>query len=167
MDPLSGAASVIAVVSLVVQVCGSIKKLNDFRNSIKNAPPDIVQLSDQLIVLDDILQAVLRKVQATTDSEDPRIDKVHPLHGPLRICQNIEIILKRVITKLETRYQKHGAKNLWTSMMASWKKGRIEELKQQLSFACQLLILRSTLGGGPWQFECVFLVLKGFRPNAD
>jgi hypothetical protein len=37
---------------------------------------------------------------------------------------------------LETRYRRRGAKNLRTSVLAGWRKGRIKELKDQLDFAC-------------------------------
>jgi hypothetical protein len=160
MDPLSGAASVIAVVSLVVQVSDSIKKLNDFRLSVKNAPQDIEQLSDQLVVLEDILKAVSRKIQAANNLQSLEVDASHPLYGAMRICQNIASELKQVAEYLEARYRRRGAKNLRTSVLAGWKKGRIKELKDQLDFACKMLLLQGTLGCSSWQVEYVSLTLN-------
>jgi hypothetical protein len=155
MDPLSGAANAITVVSLVVQVCDSIKKLNDFRLQVKHAPQDLLQLSDQLTVLENILKAVSRKIQAANGLQDPKIDSSHELYAPLRICQDIELELKGIVEYLEARYRKHGAKSLRTSILTTWKKGRINELKDQLDFACKILMLQGTLGCSSWQFECV------------
>jgi hypothetical protein len=169
MDPLSGAASVIAVVSLVVQVSDSIKKLNDFRLSVKNAPQDIVQLSDQLVVLEDILKAVSRKIQAANNLQDLEVDASHPLYGAMRICQNIASELKQVVEYFETRYRRRGAKNLRTSVLAGWKKVRIKELKDQLDFACKVLLLQGTLGCSSWQVEYVSLTLDNhyLRPPQE
>jgi hypothetical protein len=119
MDPLSGAANVIAVVSLTIQVCDSIKKLNDFRLQVKYAPKDLIQLSDQLTVLENILKAVSRKIQLANGLPDPKIESSHELYAPLKMCQDVESELKQVVEYLEARYLKYGAKSLRTSILTT------------------------------------------------
>ncbi|CAG8960171.1 hypothetical protein HYFRA_00010650 [Hymenoscyphus fraxineus] len=56
MDGLSGAAGVIAVASIAIQLAEGIKKLCDFWESIKDAPEDIATLVQELRLLDLVLK---------------------------------------------------------------------------------------------------------------
>lgn len=58
MDGLSGAASVIAVASIAIQLADSIKKLCDFWESIKDAPEEIATLVQELKLLDLVLKKI-------------------------------------------------------------------------------------------------------------
>lgn len=45
MEPLGGAASIISVVSLAIQVCDSIEKVHDVWQSFEDAPDDIAHIA--------------------------------------------------------------------------------------------------------------------------
>lgn len=55
MDGVSGAASGMAVVSLALQLGGSIKQLYDFWGSVKGAPDDIRAITTDLSLLSSLL----------------------------------------------------------------------------------------------------------------
>jgi hypothetical protein len=153
MDPISGTANVIAIVSLVIQVCDSIKKLNDFRRSVKNAPQDITRLGDELLVLQNILQATSQKLQLETGLKNPKIGRSHRLYAPLKICENVESDLAALLRSFEARRFKAGNTNIWASLVTSWKKERIKEVENQLLLA--LVMLQASIDCSSWQFQYV------------
>lgn len=63
MDPLSGAASIIAVVSLVIQVCGSAREIRDFLGSISNAPKEIGRIQEQIELLHTLCDGIQSVVE--------------------------------------------------------------------------------------------------------
>lgn len=58
MDGLSGAASVIGVVSLAVQLTESAKRLYDFWQSVQGAPENIKAISHDLKLLSTVLTKI-------------------------------------------------------------------------------------------------------------
>lgn len=65
MDGLSSAASVIAVVSLAVQLADTAKQLCDFWTSIKDAPEDIRTIVADLELLNGVLAEMASESQHT------------------------------------------------------------------------------------------------------
>lgn len=64
-DPLSITASIIAV----IQITGKVISLcYDYRASLKNAPKEIKQLTDEIVSLRDILEHVLKLVEAEDEA---------------------------------------------------------------------------------------------------
>ena len=66
MDGVSSAASVIAVVSLAVQLADSAKQLCDFWSSIKDAPEDIRTIITDLELLTSVLAEMAFEAQRTS-----------------------------------------------------------------------------------------------------
>lgn len=58
MEGLAGAASIIAVASIAIQLADSIKKLCDFWEAIKDAPDEITTLVQELKLLDLVLKKI-------------------------------------------------------------------------------------------------------------
>ena len=63
MDSLSSAASGIAVVSVVIQLADSVKKLCNFLSSIKEAPQDVRTLVIDLQLLSSVLAEIANETQ--------------------------------------------------------------------------------------------------------
>ena len=62
MDGVSGA---FAVVSLALQLADSVKKLNDFWDSVRDAPKDIQATNSDLKILQSILSSIAHDAQHT------------------------------------------------------------------------------------------------------
>lgn len=60
MDGLSGAASVMAAVSLTFQLVGSINTLREFWLEMKGAPTEVQNIVEDLALLSSILRGVDR-----------------------------------------------------------------------------------------------------------
>jgi HPt (histidine-containing phosphotransfer) domain-containing protein len=85
MDGLSGAASVIGVVSLAIQLADSVKKLLNFWDSVQNAPDNVKAMAKGLRVLSVVLdniethQKLHGEDQTTTELLDSCRDHVTAL----------------------------------------------------------------------------------------
>lgn len=85
MDGLYGAASVIGVVSLAIQLADSVKKLLNFWDSVQNAPDNVKAMAKGLRVLSVVLdniethQKLHGEDQTTTELLDSCRDHVTAL----------------------------------------------------------------------------------------
>jgi hypothetical protein len=60
MDGLSGAASVMAAVSLTIQLVGTVNTLREFWLGMKSAPAEVKEIVDDLELLNGILYGIDR-----------------------------------------------------------------------------------------------------------
>jgi hypothetical protein len=60
MDGLSGAASVMAAVSLAIQLVGTVNTLREFWIGMKSAPAEVKDIIDDLALLNSILDGIDR-----------------------------------------------------------------------------------------------------------
>lgn len=80
MDGLSGAASVIGVVSLAVQLAQGISHLRSFFESVSNAPKDIVSVINDLALLARVLEQIQTDEDASIAVLETCMEKVVHLH---------------------------------------------------------------------------------------
>jgi hypothetical protein len=101
MDPFSITGTLIAVVqitSTVISIC------YDYRSSLKSASREIIQITDGLNSLKDVLESLLRVVERTQSSDNNDASRLATFEllikkgGPLMTCQEE---LERLKGKLE------------------------------------------------------------------
>lgn len=139
MDPLSGAASVIAVVSLTFQVLGSVDNVRRFFRGVANAPRElgrIVESLDQLhCLLNDVAQALSRYQRLNGTPEAPQ-----SLYQSLDICKERMDTLQQVIEKSGAVCgNSKTAPRYWASLKLTLRKKDIAEYERQLSQAVAAL----------------------------
>ncbi|KAH8817231.1 hypothetical protein F5884DRAFT_778825 [Xylogone sp. PMI_703] len=94
MDPLSVTGTLIAVLQItgaVISIC------YDYRQGAKNASREVIQISDELNSLKDVLDALLRMVEKDESSDATTLATFELLtkpNGPLAACQTELEILK-------------------------------------------------------------------------
>jgi hypothetical protein len=137
MDPLSIAASLIAVLqvtSAVISIC------YDYRQGQKHASREVIQLSDELSSLKDILDALLRLVEKSSNNLDEAklatFELLAKPDGPLLTCQSE---LERLRKKLEPESGWRAVKRslVWPLQEGEMKKalGGLERLKSTMQLA--------------------------------
>lgn len=95
MDPLTISASIIAVIqvtSAVISIC------YDYRQGTKHASREVIQITDELNSLKDVLDALLRLVEKTDPGNASRLSTFELLNkddGPLRTCEGQLEALKK------------------------------------------------------------------------
>ena len=136
MDPFSITGTLIAVLqitSAVITIC------YDYRQGSKNASREVIQISDELSSLKDVLDALLRLVEKSESSDASDLSTFELLArpgGPLLTCQTELERLKRKLEP-ETGWRKMKQSLVWPLKEGEVKKalGSLERLKSTMSLA--------------------------------
>jgi hypothetical protein len=122
MDGLSGAASVIGVVSLAIQLADSVKKLLNFWDSVQNAPENVKAITKGLKVLSVVLdnieahQKLHGEDQATTELLDS--------------CRDHVTALMNLIQDFEPGFTSQSRRTRqWVALKAVFKKEQIQKFQ--------------------------------------
>jgi outer membrane lipopolysaccharide assembly protein LptE/RlpB len=134
MEGLAGASSVIAVVSVAVQLADGLQKLITFWKGVQDAPAEISFLFEDL----EALSLVLTQVQSTAPngSLDESTNKV------LENCKTKVLQLSTKVSKanLELGSQSR-TKRKWAAFKITLKKPEIESLRKFIEQAKSTLII--------------------------
>ena len=136
MDPLSITGTLIAVAqiaSVVITIC------YDYREGVKNAPKQVIRISDELSSLKDVLDALLRlveKSEASGTSDLSTFERLAQPGGPLLSCL---VELEKLKSKLqpETGWRKRRQSLTWPLKEGEMREalGSLERLKSTMSLA--------------------------------
>jgi len=135
MDPLSTAASGIAVISLTIQLAGSVREIHRFLRSINEAPNELKRLIDLLEQLDLILDGI-----GALQSKQKDQDGVPNMHAAviraLQKCQSRLELLAGVVDKAKNGLNKSSkVSRTWASLKLTLKKRDMDEFESRLEQA--------------------------------
>ncbi len=166
MDPLSAAASGIAVIFLAIQLADSVQDIHRFLRGINDAPKEF----ERLVGLLEQLHCMLDGIRALHSSEKQRdsIPKMHPsVMSALKMCQNRVALLEGVVDKAKKDLSRSSkVSKTFASLKLTLKKKDVGEFESQLAKA--MMILQTSLTTSSLQlltsmayvqYECA-LVLK-------
>ncbi|KAL9630070.1 MAG: hypothetical protein Q9164_006598, partial [Protoblastenia rupestris] len=136
MEGLTSAAGGIAVVSLAVQLAGSVNKLYDFWNSVKEAPEDIHAISMDLGLLSSVLTRIAHEAQQV----ETQAILVPALNG----CWAKAKILTTLLNEIEPGFASTSSRvRKWTSFKAVLKRGQLKKFQEALErMKCTLLLVQ-------------------------
>lgn len=137
MDPLSGTASVIAVVTFAAQLAVGLKELVGFWKQVQKAPADISALFDDL----ESLSLVLAEAKLSHGEElDPMTKRV------LRDCQKkVRLLCDKVSVNACGLDSSSFKRRKWSAFRISLDKGEIESLRRAIEKAETTLILAKVI----------------------
>jgi hypothetical protein len=146
MDGLSAAASGVAVVSLALQLVGSVRDIHRFLRQVSESPKELKRLIDLLEQLELVLQNIGMLVESQRKHNgNGDVDVSPSVLGAIEACKNKVAILERVV---ETAKKHSFITNKTTRTLGSFKlackKREIEEFESQLHDAVSLLNLAMT-----------------------
>lgn len=142
MEALGGAASVIGVVSLAIQVCEDLEKIQDFWQSVKEAPDDVSRISTEIKLFITWLTIIANNYQrlgfnhggpnevAATDTLKTCLATVHDMSDEVK--------------DLDSRFSKGPLSKRWASVGFVFRKDKMEKLMQQVERMKLLLIIVQT-----------------------
>lgn len=126
MDGLSGAASGMAVVSLAVQLGGSMKQLYDFWGSVKEAPEDVRAITTELKLLWSVL--------AEMASEEQHAEPDPTLTTALETCCGSVSKLAHLTNDMEPGFASKSLRiRKWTAFKAVLKDKKIQKFQKVLN----------------------------------
>jgi hypothetical protein len=147
MDPLSGAASIIAVISLALQLAGTAQDIRNFTLSVQDAPKELDRLASQLDQFSRIassIEIVLERQQEL--GHDINSDIRQNIFGALQLCNQEMIKMGELVEK--ARKLENGQTKLsraWGSVRLAFKKEYIEKLEAKLAQSIPALGVSLTL----------------------
>jgi DNA-binding transcriptional MerR regulator len=145
MDGLSAAASV-AVVSLAIQLVGSVRDIRQFLRNISEAPKELRRLIDLLEQLELILEnigALVERQQKQTANAD--IDVSASILRAMKTCESKLKMLEDVVeVAKKTATASNKTTRTFRSFKLACKKKDIEGFESQLHDAVSLLNLTMT-----------------------
>ena len=145
MDPLSAAVRGFAVVSLAMQLAGTVQDIHRFLRGISGAPKELerlVELLEQLHCMLDGIRALHSK-QKELDS----IPDMHPsVMGSLKSCQSRVELLENIVDKAKKDSNRNRKiARTWASLKFTLKKKDVDEFESLLEKAMNRLQLAMTM----------------------
>ena len=142
MEALGGAASVIGVASLAIEVCKELQKVHDFWQSVREAPDDITHVSKEINLFMTWLAVIANNYQR--QGYDHRNPNHIAATDTLRLClatvHDINDGLKDLKIKSSTRFLSQRR----ASVKFVFRKDKREKLMQQIERMKSLLIILQT-----------------------
>ena len=135
MDGLSGAASVIAVGSLGIQLAETVKKLYDFWNSVHDAPRDIREITKELRILLELLKE-MENVELTSSIEMRQF-----IHNAAESClEKVEALLE-FVRRFESQDDHKRKRRTWNSIKMVMQKDKIENFSESIEAVKSTLLI--------------------------
>ena len=147
MDGLSAAASGFAVVSLAIQLVGSIREARRFLRLVYEAPKELGRLLDLLEQLELILESIGMLMEKQNKDNGDVIDGVSSsVHRALKTCESKLAMLDGVVDKAKKASEvSNKTARSYGAFGLACKKRNIEEFERQLQHAMTVLDLTMTM----------------------
>ena len=134
MEGLAAAASVVGVASLALQLAGSVKKLHDFWDSVKEAPEDVRSITSDLQLLSSVLSDIASEAQHVTPD--------HTLEAVMERCVMKVKTLNTILNELEPGFaSSRTLKRKWTALKNVLKSEKVKKFQTSLQDLKTTLIL--------------------------
>jgi hypothetical protein len=141
MEVLGAASSVIAVVSLAVQLGSNIQRLADFWDSVKEAPAEVEQIKTELQVLRSLVGSIAKDAGANTGPGDV-------LHQCLAACTTSIGQLERLSRDFNRGLNGHGIRRKWTCLKKALREKQLASYWTEIERAKSMLIMYQCLRNG-------------------
>ncbi len=140
MDPFSAAASSFAVVSLAIQLIGTVNNIQGFLQNIEDAPQEVIRLMSVI----QQLNAILNEIRVIIERQQALSFDLQPLPSmflAMQACQEQLKYLSSLLSKLKNRSDvRSKISRSWTSLRLVTKREDIKRLETQLHYATTNLI---------------------------
>lgn len=125
---MDGASSVIAVVSLVIQLADSVNKIHEFLKTVRSAPAELTRLIEELDTLHTLLDDSKAIIELQASSRNAR-PPLQSYNKALKLCESS-------ITPLDTFVEKNKARgSSWASFKLSRGAKVIENCEREIDRA--------------------------------
>ena len=142
MEALGGAASVIGVASLAIEVCKELRKVHDFWHSVKEAPDEITHVSEEINLFMTWLAVIANNYQRQ------EYDDRNPNHiaaiDTLRLCLATVHDMNDGLKDLKSQFSTSRFSQRWASIKFVFRKDKREKLIHQIERMKSLLIIVQT-----------------------
>lgn len=134
MDPITGAATGIAVASITIQLADQLKKIYDFWNSWKDAPEDIRSLVKDLELLLSVLDQI-RKDEEQLGTDQTTTAILRSCESQVDSCMTVLKDLERGLVVQSRRIRR------WSVLRTLVNKGNLKKFHESLQSTKMTLML--------------------------
>ena len=142
MEALGGAAGVIGVASLAIEVCKELRKIHDFWQSVREAPDHIAHISTEISLFMSWLAVIANNYQRQ------EYDHRNPNHiaatDTLRLCLATVHDMNDGLKDLKSHFSTSSFSQRWASIKFVFRRDKREKLMQQIERMKSLLIIVQT-----------------------
>jgi hypothetical protein len=143
MEALAAASSVIAVVSIALQLANSVQQLIEFWDSVKDAPSDAAEIRSQLKVLG----ALLRSIE--DDGQHPLNDNGDSSEDDcLHACKASVAKLETLSQEWDRELSRNGIRRHWSCLRKACSEKKLASYWSELERAKSTLIIYQCLRTG-------------------
>ncbi|KAI0456352.1 hypothetical protein F5B21DRAFT_502547 [Xylaria acuta] len=136
MDPLSGIASVIAIISLALQLAQSSSDMKRFLDTIYNAPAEVVRLKGVVLQLYQVAEATKTLLERQENFLGHNSQISANIYHALNTCQKKLDLIKGVMKIAEKmRNGQSTVSRSWAQFKLAFKSEQVEDFERQLEQA--------------------------------
>ncbi|KAE9379389.1 ankyrin [Stipitochalara longipes BDJ] len=146
MEALAAASSVLAVVSLALQLADNVQRLIEFWNSVKDAPAEVLEIRSQLR----ILGALLRSIELD-GQQSPSDDGDSLGHDCLLVCNASVAKLEKLSNGWSRELGRIGIRRKWSCLKKALREHELARYWTELERAKSTLLMYQCLRNGQRQ----------------
>jgi hypothetical protein len=144
MEVLATASSVLAVVSLALQLADNVQRLVDFWDSVKEAPVEAAEIRSQLQILGALLNSIEREGRRSPNDDGSSLG-----HGCLLVCKGSVAKLEKLSNGWEQELSRNGSiRRKWSCLRKALKGNELDRYWCELERAKSTLIMYLCLRNG-------------------
>lgn len=141
MDPLTASSSIIAIVSLALELGQSAVRTKRFLDDIRNIPVEVTGLQEsihQIRTISDGIRTLL-DLQKTSYSQDSYI--YDNIYHAMRTCKDKVDLIREVLQIADqVTHGRPGLSRTWTQFRLVCRKEQIQDLEKQLQQSVTILV---------------------------
>ncbi|KAK6845308.1 hypothetical protein PG995_015418 [Apiospora arundinis] len=146
MDPLSGAASIIAVISLALQLAQSAIIVKQYLQTIRHAPAVVIRLQGTLGQLHSTAETIRALLESRSKSHLQDSQLSNHIYVALDACQSkLGLIINIFPIAARVNNGQNGLTRSWAQLRLAGRMGQISEFERQLELAMSFLQLSISL----------------------
>lgn len=143
MEVLAATSSVLAVVSLALQLATTVQHLVDFWETVKDAPAEVEEIRSQLRVLSALLRSIEVDTKHSSDDDGSSL-----AHDCLLICQRSIFKLEKLSKKWNDELSRGGMRQKWSCVRKAMKEKELASYWDELERTKSTLLLYQSSRNG-------------------
>jgi hypothetical protein len=143
MEALAAASSVLAVISLALQLADNVQRLIDFWDSVKDAPTEVTEIRSQLRILGALLSSI--EPEASHSSID---DGNSMGNDCLLVCTESIAKLEKLSKEWDQELSRNGIRRKWVCLRKALREKELARYWSELERAKSTLIMYQCLKNG-------------------
>jgi hypothetical protein len=143
MEALAAASSVLAVISLALQLADNFQRLVDFWDSVKGAPAEVAEIRSQLRILGALLRGIELDVRHSPGDDEGTLGR-----DCLLVCKGSVANLEKLSKEWDQELSRNPVLRKWSCLKKALRENQLARYWSELERAKGTLIMYQCLKNG-------------------